>query len=123
VSPDLLTPQNWNLIARAARWARKRAAVLKDSHWLGGDPARDEVYGWASWSPKHSVIALRNPSSRPLPYALDLAAALELPAGGARKFTAKAVYGRPAPRALDATHVTGLRLAPHSVFVWDLATR
>ena len=123
VSPDLITPQNWDLIARAAHWARQRAAVLKDSHWLGGDPAREEIYGWAAWTPEHSVIALRNPSSRRLSYALDLAAALELPQGAARKFSATGVYGRPPPRTLDANRTTPVSLAPHSVLVWDLAVR
>jgi hypothetical protein len=123
VSPDLLTLQDWDLVARAARWARKRAPVLKDSHWQGGDPARDQVYGWAAWSPERSVIALRNPASRPLSYALDLAAALELPTGAARRFSAKAVYGRPPPQSLDSNRVLHLRLAPHSVFVWDLAAQ
>ncbi len=123
VSPDLLTSQDWDLIARAARWARLRAPVLRDSHWQGGDPARDQVYGWAAWSPKRSVIALRNPSSQPQSYALDLAAALELPAGASRLFGATAVYGRPPPRALDANRVIHLRLAPHSVVVWDLAAQ
>jgi hypothetical protein len=121
VSPDLLTPKNWDLIARAARWARTRAPVLKDSHWLGGDPARTEVYGWAAWSPERSVITLRNPSSRPLSYILDLAAALEPPAGAAHRFSAKAVYGRAPPKSIDSNRVLQLRLAPHSVFVWDLA--
>jgi hypothetical protein len=123
VSPDLLTPQDWDLIARAARWARARAPVLKDSHWQGGDPARDQVYGWAAWSPERSVIALRNPSSRPQSYALNLAAALELPTGAARGFSAKAVYGRPAPRTLDANRIIHLSLAPHTVLVWDLASQ
>jgi hypothetical protein len=123
VSPDLLTPQDWDLIGRAARWARQRAAVLRDSHWQGGDPARDQIYGWAAWSPKRSVIALRNPSSRPQSYALDLAAALELPTGAARWFSAKGVYGRPPPRTLESNRVIHLRLAPHSVFVWDLAAQ
>ena len=110
VSPDLLNPQDWDLIARAARWARKRAPVLKDSHWQGGDPARDEVYGWAAWSPERSVIALRNPSSRPQSYALDLGAALELPTDAAHRFSAKGVYGQPPPEALDANRIVHLRL-------------
>ena len=121
VSPDLLTARDWDLIARAARWARKRAPVLKDSHWQGGDPAADQVYGWAAWSPERAVIALRNPSSRQQSYALDLAAALELPTGAARRFSAVGVYGRPPPQALDANQIVHLRLAPHSVLVWDLA--
>jgi hypothetical protein len=122
VSPDLLTPRDWDSIAHAARWARQRAPVLKDSHWQGGDPARDEVYGWAAWSPEGAVITLRNPSSRPQAYALDLAAALELPADAARRFSAKSVYGRTSPQMLDANRVIHLRLAPHEVFVWDLTT-
>ena len=97
--------------------------MLKDSHWQGGDPARDEVYGWAAWSPARSVIALRNPSSRPQSYALDLGAALELPRDAARRFSAKGVYGQPPPEALDANRVIHLRLASHSVFVWDLAAQ
>lgn len=117
VSPDLLSAQDWDLIARAARWARMRGPVLKDSHWQGGDPARDQVYGWAAWSPERSVIALRNPSSRPQSYALDLGAALELPAGASHRFSATGVYGRAPPEVLDANQVLHLRLAPHSIFV------
>ena len=123
VSPDLLTARDWDLIARAARWARERAPVLADSHWQGGDPARDQVYGWAAWSPQRAIVALRNPSSRPQSYALDLAAALELPAGAVRRFGAKAAYGRRPPAVLDANRVLVLRLAPHSVLVWDLTAR
>jgi hypothetical protein len=40
VSPDLLSEQNWDDLAAAAKWARTNAAVLRDSHWIGGDPAR-----------------------------------------------------------------------------------
>jgi hypothetical protein len=123
VSPDLLRPRDWDLIARAARWARQRAPVLRDSHWQGGDPARDEVYGWAAWSAERSVIALRNPSGQSQSYTLDLAAVLELPAGAAGKFSAKAVYGRPPDAVLDSTRMVHIRLAPHEVLVWDLTPR
>ncbi len=123
VSADLLKPEDWDLIAHAARWARKRAPVLKDSHWQGGDPARGQIYGWASWNPQRSVIALRNPAARPQSYALDLVAALELPPDAARKFRAKSAYGRPPPDSLDADRIIHLRLAPHSVLVWDLTAQ
>jgi hypothetical protein len=123
VSPDLLTRKDWDLIARAARWARQRAPVLKDTHWQGGDPARDEVYGWAAWSPERSVIALRNPSSRVQTYSLDLSSVLELPAEAARTFRAQAVYGQRPPQVIAAQHAMRLRLAPHEVLVWDLAAQ
>ena len=40
--------QDWDTLAEAAKWARAHAATLRDSHWIGGDPARLQVYGWAS---------------------------------------------------------------------------
>ena len=104
ISPDLLSAQNWDDLAAAARWARERAATLRDSHWIGGDPARGEVYGWASWSPQGAVIALRNPSAAPQAMRLDLAAVLELPRDAARSWrvTTPRHAGEPAHWSADA---------------------
>ncbi|MFO0585465.1 MAG: enterotoxin [Anaeromyxobacter sp.] len=121
VSPDTLSPAQWDLLAAAARWARARADVLRDSHWVGGDPARGEPYGWASWSPERAVVALRNPGPGPATYTLDAAAALELPPGAARQFKATAVFGRAPPKAVHADRPVRVPLAPHEVVVWELA--
>ncbi len=37
--------------ALSATWSLANAEVLVDTHWIGGDPAKLEVYGYASWSP------------------------------------------------------------------------
>jgi len=111
VSPDLLTPQNWDLIARARAGAQAHRGA-KGQPLAGRRPARDEVYGWAAWSPEHSVIALRNPSSR-RSGTLSILLRVELPKGAARKFSAKACMAA-AASGLDANRVTLLRLAPHS---------
>ena len=120
ISPDLLSAQNWDELAAAARWARERAATLRDSHWLGGDPARGEVYGWASWSPQGAVIALRNPSAAPQNMRLDLATALELPRDAARSWrvTTPRRAGEPAHWSADA--VVPVSLKPFEVQLWDL---
>ena len=86
VTPGLLTPANWNALAEAARWARENAATLRDSHWVGGDPGKGEVYGWASWSPRKAILVLRNPSDRPASITLDPASVFELPAGAPGRF-------------------------------------
>ena len=39
----------------------RECAVLKDTHWVGGDPRWLQVYGWASWSQEKSILVLRNP--------------------------------------------------------------
>jgi len=79
ITPNLLQPGDWDTLAAAARWSLRQADALADVHWVGGDPGQQEVYGWAGWSPRASVLTLRNPSGEPQSYALDLAAALELP--------------------------------------------
>lgn len=85
-TPGLLTERNWDDVARWARWSAANADVLRDTHWIGGNPDRLDVYGWAAWSPRKGIVTLRNPSSRPQEYPLDLGAALELPEGAARRY-------------------------------------
>lgn len=85
-TPQLLSRANWDQIARWARWSAANADVLRDTHWIGGNPERLDVYGWAAWSGRKGIITLRNPSSRRQEYPLDVGAALELPDGAPRRY-------------------------------------
>jgi hypothetical protein len=87
VTPSLLSAANWDTLAEAAAWSRANADVLVDTHWIGGDPALLEVYGWASWNPKKAVLVLRNPSDKPQEISIDVAKAFELPASAARGYS------------------------------------
>ncbi len=88
VTPGLLTEKNWDDLAEAAKWSRANAQVLKDTHWIGGDPAKLEVYGWAAWTPEKGIVVLRNPSDKPQEFSLDVARAFELPPGAAQAYRA-----------------------------------
>jgi hypothetical protein len=94
VTPGLLTEKNWDDLAETAKWSRANAQVLKDTHWIGGDPARLEVYGWSAWTPgkgitpAEGIIVLRNPSDKPQEFSLDVAKAFELPPRAARAYRA-----------------------------------
>jgi len=79
ITPSLLSPENWDTLAATAAWSRANADVLVDTHWIGGDPALLEVYGWASWSPKKAILVLRNPSDKAQDIAVDITKAFELP--------------------------------------------
>ncbi len=81
LTPGLLNPRNWDDLAEAAQWSRANAAVLVDTHWIGGDPGKNEIYGWASWSPRRAILVLRNPDDRPAEFAADAQALFELPGG------------------------------------------
>jgi hypothetical protein len=86
ITPSLLSADDWDNLAEAANWSRANADVLVDTHWIGGDPAELEVYGWASWSPRKGILVLRNPSDQPQSIAIDLAKAFELPTKAAKEF-------------------------------------
>jgi hypothetical protein len=61
---------------------------LRDAHWVGGDPARLEIYGWAAWSPGKGIVTLRNPSDKPQDFRLDIEAVFELPSDAPYEYAA-----------------------------------
>ncbi len=81
MTPQMMTPEMWDALAEAAKWSRDNADVLVDTHWIGGDAAKGEPYGYASWSARKGILCVRNPSSRPKNLTLKLAEAFELPRG------------------------------------------
>ncbi|MDE1156108.1 MAG: enterotoxin [Acidobacteriaceae bacterium] len=77
ITPSLMKEKNWSALADAAKWSRAHADILKDTHWIGGDPDKLEVYGWAALNKSEGVITLRNPSQHAQKYRLHLAQTLE----------------------------------------------
>jgi len=92
ITPSLLSAHDWDVLAETAQWSRENAETLKDSHWIGSDPARLEVYGWAAWSPEKGIVTLRNPSDKPQDFTASVAAMLELPPGAAQRFAGRSPW-------------------------------
>ena len=125
VTPSLLSSDDWDTLAESARWARRNADVLVDTHWIGGDPAQLEVYGHASWRNGRGIVVLRNPKDTPQSIALDVGAAFELPERAQQHYRARSPWradhaapalelhaGRPVPIALRAFEVLTLDVRP-----------
>lgn len=126
ITPSLLKEKNWDTLAEAARWSRDNAEVLKDTHWVGGDPNWLQVYGWASWSPKKSILVLRNPSDKAGSIDIDLARVLELPSGSPRTYSAKSPWKADdgaAPLTLSASTPHRFTLKPFEVLTLNLEPR
>lgn len=123
ISPSLLTQQNWDDLAEAAKWSRSNASILKDTHWVGGNPSLLEVYGWASWTPDKAILTLRNPRNRPQSIRIDPQTVFELPPHAAQDFTAHSPWkedvGKP-PIKLHAGTGQKLFLAPFEVLTLDV---
>lgn len=123
ITPSLLTKENWDDLAEAANWSRSNASVLKDTHWVGGDPAWGELYGWASWTPSKAILVLRNPSDKAQTIRIDPQTAFELPQGAARSFLAHSPWKSDAEQpklALKAGVVHEFHLEPFQVITLDL---
>jgi hypothetical protein len=143
ITPSLLSPQDWDVLAETAKWSRENAEVLKDSHWIGGDPARLEVYGWAAWSPDYvgpglrpgqdgsktrphmgkAILTLRNPSDKPQDFTGSLAQLLELPDGTAPRFGARSPWNSDAAKpalTLPARERHSFHLEPFQVITLEL---
>ncbi len=123
VTPALLKDTDWDVIAECAKWSRANADVLVDTHWIGGDPALLEVYGWVSWSPRKGILVLRNPSDRPQTIVIDLESAFELPAGALRTYSAHSPWQKDAAQSaisLAAGHPHSFTLDPFQVLTLDV---
>ena len=123
VTPSLLSDANWDDLAEAAKWSRSNAEVLKDTHWVGGDPAWLEVYGWAAWTPAKGIVVLRNPSDQTKTIELKLQDVFELPPASAQQYTAISPWKEDAQRApiqLQAQQPHVFELQPFEVLTLDL---
>ena len=126
ITPSLLTQQNWDDLAEAAKWSRANADVLKDTHWVGGDPAWLEVYGWASWTPRKGILVLRNPSDHEQTIRLRLQDAFELPTDAAKVYSARSPWKDDAKSAgnpaivLQAEEAHEFHLAAFQVLTLDI---
>ena len=119
ITPALMSQDNWDTLAQAAKWSRENAGTLVDSHWVGGAPADGQVYGWAAWSPNKGILTLRNPTANPAEINIDPAKAFELPDGAAQSY---AIVNPFKDQKIEATRLqagqeTTFKLNPFQVLV------
>ena len=126
ITPSLLDARDWDVLAEAAKWSRENADVLVDTHWIGGDPAKGEIYGWASWSQRKGILGLRNPKDEPGRITLNVGKAFELPQGAAQRYSLKSPWkdgSATEPIILSAGEEHTFELTPFEVLVFDAMPR
>jgi Melibiase len=66
ISPEILSPEEMDVLGNVTKWAMANAHPLLDNTTMvGGDPAQREPYGYVHSNPEKSIITLRNPFVRP----------------------------------------------------------
>ena len=125
ITPSSLSSSNWDELAAAAKWSSSSAPVLRDTHWVGGDPLALQVYGWAAWSKDKGTLVLRNPDAADRELTLDIGQVFELPTGAATRYTLTSPYAdqRLTVLELDAGAPHTFQLRPFEVLVFDAKPR
>lgn len=118
----------WKDLAECIKWQQEQADVLPDAHWVGGNPwdgKKANVYGWAAWNGKKSVLTLRNPSTSAQTFTTTLREALDIPAYVRGKITLNHAFnqaeldGMPINKAIDIDTPLVLNLPGSSVFIYN----
>jgi hypothetical protein len=121
ITPSVMTPEAWDILAEALKWSRAHRNILRDVHWAGGKPGQ-QVYGYAAWHPTEGgTIVLRNCTGKPQTFSLDIGAALELPANAPRQWKLTAPFKGQSLSSLTAVAGTpqSVTLQPFDVLVFD----
>lgn len=87
ISPSRMTTQMWDILAEGAKWSRENSDILVDTHWIGGDPGKLQVYGCASWRGDKGIFMLRNPDEKKQKITVDISEAFELPGYAKTRYT------------------------------------
>lgn len=118
----------WKDLAECIKWQQEQADVLPDAHWVGGNPwdgKKANVYGWAAWNGKKSVLTLRNPSTSAQTFTTTLREALDIPAYVRGKITLTHAFnqaeldGMPINKVIDIDTPLVLNLPGSSVFIYN----
>ena len=118
----------WKDLAECIKWQQEQADVLPDAHWVGGNPwdgKKANVYGWAAWNGKKSVLTLRNPSASAQSFTTTLREALEIPSYVRGKITLTHAFsqaelqGMPINKPIDIDTPLTLNLPGSSVFIYN----
>jgi hypothetical protein len=122
ISWSLLNADVWDILAESILWSKAHKDILADTHWIGGDPAKGEVYGWAAWNNNVGTITLRNPSDKVATFSIDISKAFELPDHAATSYILqspwKADVSKPKSEAVAGKMLT-FSLKPFEVLTFD----
>lgn len=122
ITPRLLDERNWDDLAEAAKWSRANADTLKDTHWVGGDPGKGEVYGWASWSSRKAILVLRNPDDQSATFNVDAKELFQLPSPAKTHYNMRSPWKRDHGQAaieLETGKVSAITLRPFEILVLE----
>lgn len=72
IKPDVLKPYDWDVLAEGLIWANKMFPTFKHAKMHGGNPSKQEAYGYTAWLDNQGFISIHNPSPTAQSYTFTL---------------------------------------------------
>ena len=73
ISESMMDGEKWQILSDVLCWQKHNFHILKKAMFLGGDPAENNIYCYASWTKDgEGIIALRNPTDETTALTLTL---------------------------------------------------
>lgn len=125
LTPSMMSSAGWDAVAESAKWAQARASVLRDAHWVGGDPLKLEPYGYAAWSPRMATLMVRNPDNQRREIELEAGEVFDLPTGTPDTYDLASPYADQRLKSLVLSKGKPVKviLEPLEVLVFDAIPR
>ncbi|MDR1142067.1 MAG: alpha-galactosidase [Planctomycetaceae bacterium] len=80
IKPSRLADYDWDVLAEGLQWTYEMFPTFRNVKMHGGNPKKNEVYGYTAWNNNLGYISLHNPSDKPQQYSVKLDRAFGLPA-------------------------------------------
>ena len=104
-------------------WQRDNFDILKNAHFIGGNPEENNVYGYISWSESgEGVIALRNPTDEATDLTLTLNKLMCAPESleGAKRFNVYCKSIAETDETFDYNSKMDLTLNPYEIMIFKI---
>ncbi|MDR1484089.1 MAG: hypothetical protein LBT09_04615 [Planctomycetaceae bacterium] len=85
IKPSRLADYDWDVLAEGLQWTYEMFPTFRHVQMHGGNPKKNEVYGYTAWNNNLGYVSLHNPSGKPQQYSICLDRAFGLPAETAKK--------------------------------------
>jgi hypothetical protein len=72
IKPFVLSEKDWDILSEGLQWVDENSELFLYARMHGGNPAKNEVYGFSGWDGERGYVSIHNPSTENVSYSLVL---------------------------------------------------
>lgn len=123
---DSLSATDWDVLAEGLKWTYQAFPTFKRVRMHGGNPKRNEVYGYTAWNDKQGYISIHNPSAEQREYKITLDRKTGLMPDSKKVYRVTSVLENKSEGVQKQYHygdVLSLTLRPKEILLLDFTVR